>query len=433
VSLSSAALGEKLEALLKPASSQGYRLQTFPALGHFDGRGASRPWLQELPDPLTQAVWGSWVELNPVDARKLGVRTGDRVRVRSRHGEIQAPAYVYPGIRAGEAAMPLGQGHTASGRTATGVGVNVMALLDRQPDAQTGGQRWSGEAVEIALVERGRALAMVSGNDFQHGRRIARSRVVPGPEGERHEEHAVSIYKPHAHPEHRWGMVIDLDACNGCSACVVACYAENNIRVAGADEARRGRIMSWIRVERFFGDADRVGEPLQVDSIPMLCQQCDHAPCEAVCPVFAAYHSAEGLNGQIYNRCVGTRYCANNCPYKVRRFNWYEGHWPAPLNWQLNPDVTVRSKGVMEKCAFCIQRIVAAKHRAQRRGRKLADGDVVPACAQSCPARAIVFGDLNDAGSRVSQARNSARAYRVFEELNTRPAITYLERQRRRA
>jgi len=163
----------------------------------------------------------------------------------------------------------------------------------------------------------------------------------------------------------------------------------------------------------------------------MMCQQCDYAPCESVCPVFAAYHTEEGLNGQIYNRCVGTRYCSNNCPYKVRRFNWYPGQFPAPLDWQLNPDVTVRSKGVMEKCTFCVQRIVQGKDRARREGRPVADGEIVPACAQSCPTRAIVFGDLKDPSSRVSRLSKDSRRYRVFEELNTRPAVTYLERTRR--
>jgi molybdopterin-containing oxidoreductase family iron-sulfur binding subunit len=226
-------------------------------------------------------------------------------------------------------------------------------------------------------------------------------------------------------------MVIDLNACNGCSACVTACYAENNLPVAGKTEVGRGREMSWIRVERFFGPGKAGSSPFQVDLTLMLCQQCDNAPCEPVCPVYAAYHTEEGLNGQVYNRCVGTRYCANNCPYKVRRFNWYPGQFPAPLDWQLNPDVTVRSKGVMEKCTFCVQRIVQGKDRARREGRSLADGEIVPACAQSCPTRAIVFGDLKDPASRVSRLSQDQRRYRVFEELNTRPAVTYLERIRK--
>jgi molybdopterin-containing oxidoreductase family iron-sulfur binding subunit len=241
----------------------------------------------------------------------------------------------------------------------------------------------------------------------------------------------MSIYPPHEHQLHRWGMVVDLNACNGCSACVTACYAENNIPVAGKAEVGRGREMSWIRVERFFGPGKAGSSPFQVDLTLMLCQQCDNAPCESVCPVYAAYHTEEGLNGQVYNRCVGTRYCANNCPYKVRRFNWYPGQFPAPLDWQLNPDVTVRSKGVMEKCTFCVQRIVQGKDRARREGRPLADGEIVPACAQSCPTRAIVFGDLKDPKSRVSRLAQDQRRYRVFEELNTRPAVTYLERTRR--
>ena len=211
----------------------------------------------------------------------------------------------------------------------------------------------------------------------------------------------LSLYGEHEHGKHRWAMVVDLDACTGCSACVTACYAENNLPVVGKAEVARGRDMSWIRIERFFGPGRKVSEPFGIDWTLMLCQQCDHAPCEPVCPVFAAYHTEEGLNGQVYNRCVGTRYCANNCPYKTRRFNWYEAKWEAPLDWQLNPDVTARSKGVMEKCTFCVQRITAAKDAARREGRALKDGDAVPACAQSCPAQAIVFGDLNDPHSRV--------------------------------
>jgi molybdopterin-containing oxidoreductase family iron-sulfur binding subunit len=289
--------------------------------------------------------------------------------------------------------------------------------------------------VHISAAGPARGLAVVAGHDLQEHRKIARSRQSDDPDPHDLEKieprRELSIYPPHEHKGHRWGMVVDLNACNGCSACVTACYAENNIPVAGKDEVRRGRHMSWIRVERFFGAGKSVPEPPQVDLVLMLCQQCDHAPCEPVCPVFAAYHTEEGLNGQIYNRCVGTRYCANNCPYKVRRFNWYPGQWPPPLDWQLNPDVTVRSKGVMEKCTFCVQRIVAGKDRARREERAVADGEIVPACAQSCPTQAIVFGDLNDRRSRVSRLWGNPRRYRILEELNTRPSIAYLERIRR--
>jgi molybdopterin-containing oxidoreductase family iron-sulfur binding subunit len=322
------------------------------------------------------------------------------------------------------------------------VGANVMALLDPIADPATGGTRWSGVSVRITPLRQAHGLVVIAGHDLQEHRAIARSRTVssgrsPGrpPAGE--EAHAaghkeLSLYKAHEHETHRWGMVIDLDACNGCSACVTTCFAENNIPVVGKAEVSRGREMSWIRVERFFGTGSEVEQPLQIDLTMILCQQCDHAPCEPVCPVFASYHTAEGLNGQIYNRCVGTRYCSNNCPYKVRRFNWYPAEWPAPLGWQLNPDVTVRSNGVMEKCTFCVQRITEGKDRARRERHELADGDITPACAQSCPTRAIAFGDLNDKSSRVSLLSAGGRHYRVFEDLNTRPAVTYLERERRK-
>jgi len=223
---------------------------------------------------------------------------------------------------------------------------------------------------------------------------------------------------------HRWTMAIDLDRCTGCQACVVACHAENNVPVVGEDEVRMGRAMHWLHVERYW-----VGEypNVQARFIPMMCQQCENAPCEPVCPVFATYHSqVEDLNIQVYNRCIGTRYCANNCPYIARTFNWFNPEFPEPLNEQLNPDVTVRKRGIMEKCTFCIQRIHEAEHVAEIEGRSVQDGDVQPACAQSCPTNAIVFGDLNDPNSRVSQLAGSRRSKRLLEELGTEPSVIYL-------
>ena len=238
------------------------------------------------------------------------------------------------------------------------------------------------------------------------------------------------------HP--RWGMAIDLSRCTGCSACVTACYAENNIPTVGKAQVQRGREMSWMRIERYFEGGGDSGEPFGTSVVPMLCQHCTNAPCEPVGPVFAAYHTPDGLNAQVYNRCVGTRYCSNNCPYKVRYFNWFDHQnpvdpafaWPEPLNWLLSPDVTVRSKGVMEKCTFCVQRIRGAQHEARMAGAPLKDGDITTACQQSCPAEAIVFGDLHDPASRVSQLSTDPRGYHVLGSLNTRPAITYLARVR---
>jgi molybdopterin-containing oxidoreductase family iron-sulfur binding subunit len=225
-------------------------------------------------------------------------------------------------------------------------------------------------------------------------------------------------------------MTIDLSRCTGCSACVTACYAENNIPTVGEDQVYRGREMTWLRIERFWEGDDEAPE---ARFVPMLCQHCDNAPCEPVCPVYAAYHTVDGLNGQVYNRCVGTRYCANNCPYKVRYFNWYAYNrkaFPAPLDLQLNPDVTVRGRGVMEKCTFCVHRIRGAQHQARLSGRPLQDGDVVTACQQACPSGAITFGDVKDPSARVVAAARSPRGYHVFEDLNTRPAVTYLAKVR---
>jgi molybdopterin-containing oxidoreductase family iron-sulfur binding subunit len=224
---------------------------------------------------------------------------------------------------------------------------------------------------------------------------------------------------------HRWGMVVDLDRCTGCEACVTACHAENNIPTVGADQASRGRAMHWMRVERYWeGDFPDV----KVKFRPVLCQHCDAAPCESVCPTYASHHTEEGLNAQVYNRCIGTRYCANACPYNVRFFNFFNPVWEKPLNLQLNPDVSIREVGIMEKCTFCVQRIKAAKGEAKAEGRPLADGSVQPACAQACPTSAIVFGDLNDPESRVARLARSPRGSKLLDDVGAEPKITYLSR-----
>jgi len=221
-----------------------------------------------------------------------------------------------------------------------------------------------------------------------------------------------------------WGMVIDLDRCTGCGACVTACQAENNIPIIKQDGIAKGRNLHWLRIERYW---DGEFPHVRARFLPMLCQQCDDAPCEPVCPVYASYHNPEGLNGQVYNRCVGTRYCANNCPYAVRVFNFFNPDWPKPLEQQLSPDVTVRSRGVMEKCSFCIQRIRRAKEVVRLENRELADGEIVPACAQTCPPQAIAFGNLNDPDSHVSRLARSPRRFRLFEDLGTEPSVIYLK------
>ncbi len=287
----------------------------------------------------------------------------------------------------------------------------------------------TGELVRIIQaieMERGErvpsqgALPVVSGSVEE-----ARLRgILPPLPGGHHHKGQETLYPEHEHTDYRWGMAIDLDKCTGCSACVAACYVENNIPIVGPDEHIRGREMSWLRIQPYLdGDNGLV-------FVPMMCQQCDHAPCEPVCPVYATYHNPEGLNAQIYNRCVGTRYCSNNCPYKARRFNWYDHPKPEPLDQMVNPEVSQRPKGVMEKCTFCIQRIRAGKDTAKDQGRKVRDGEIVTACAQTCPTGAIIFGNLEDPNSEVFRLAHSPRAYRVLEEIGTRPAVYYLKKEK---
>jgi molybdopterin-containing oxidoreductase family iron-sulfur binding subunit len=407
-------------------------LMAYPSLHFHDGRGANRPWLQEIPDPLLKVAWGSWAEMTPETAAAIGAEDGQLVTLESDYGTVDATVLLNPHLHPGVVAVPIGQGHTDFGRYATGRGINPLVLLDPAPEAVSGGPRWAGTGVDATPRELHRPVARLQQTFDQQGRELAQAVSRAALEaGDVHpEEEHFSLYPEHEHPTHRWGMAIDLNACNGCNACVAACYAENNVPVLGADKMVRGRTMSWLRIERFVEAEPAPDGGGRVDSrfLPMLCQHCDHAPCESVCPVYATYHSEEGLNAQIYNRCVGTRYCSNNCPYKVRRFNWWEPEFPEPMNLQLNPDVTVRSAGVMEKCTFCVQRIQEGKDTARDEDRPVQDGDVTPACAQTCPAQAIVFGDLNDPQSRVSQLSAADRGYHALGILNTRPAVTYLKK-----
>ncbi len=318
----------------------------YPSMSFFDGRGADKPWLQELPDPMTRLVWGSWIEIHPDDAARLGVRDGDGVVLETARGKIEGGAFITHGIGKGSVAIPMGQGHAAFGRYASGVGSNPVRLLE--PSASTaGGMQWAGTKVQVRKGSGTRHFASVQEARSEHHREIARE--ISQKDLSEHmaieEPQAPTIYPHMEYAKHHWGMVIDLDRCTGCGACVTACYAENNIPVVGKDEVINGREMSWLRIDRYYQERDGADTPGRARFIPMLCQHCGMAPCETVCPVYAAYHTEEGLNGQVYNRCIGTRYCANNCPYKVRRFNWFAHDWPAPLNWQLNPDVTVRSTG----------------------------------------------------------------------------------------
>ena len=394
----------------RPAAAGALDLVVFPTTLRGDGHGSDLPWLRDVPDALSSVSWSAWAELSPATAGRLGVRTGDLLAIRTEAGSADVPAYVFPGIRDDAVALP--------------VGAEALAVLPAPVGAALA---WAGARATVVRAGPRTRLPLLEGSPYQHGREIVPVVTAAAPSPPR-PDLSQKMYREPAHPDHRWAMVIDLDRCTGCQACVVACTAENNVPVMGPDAAREGRYMGWIRVERYLGDEP--GGALDVRLLLMLCQHCTNAPCEPVCPVYATYHTPEGLNAQVYNRCVGTRYCSNNCPYKVRTFNWRDAQFARPLDMQLNPDVTVRSRGVMEKCTFCIQRIRYAENLARREGRAVADGEIQPACAQTCPAQAIAFGDANDPASRVSRLARDGRAFRALEAVNAQPAITYLARVR---
>jgi molybdopterin-containing oxidoreductase family iron-sulfur binding subunit len=378
-----------------------------PSIRKFDGRSDSLPLLSELPDPLTTVTYGNWVSVSPAAAKELGIRDRDRIRLVGDNWKAEFAAKIQPGL-------------------ADKVVMLQKDMLDSIP--------WevddvSGEALtclKLKKIEKAKGkvgIPIMAGSVSQAGRGI-----IPTPiSKEEHEKHKrLNLYPDPDYPRYRWAMGIDLNLCIGCGACTAACYVENNIPLVGPEEHLKGREMSWLRVEPFYSPEG------ELDFLPMLCQQCDYAPCEPVCPVYASLHNPEGLNLQVYNRCVGTRYCANNCPYKVRRFNWFTHRREGLEKRMLNPDLTTRTKGMMEKCTFCIQRIRIARDRAKDEKRLIRDGEVIPACAQSCPTGAIVFGNLLDKNSKISGLTGSDRAYRVFEELGTDPAVYYLHDKNRK-
>jgi anaerobic selenocysteine-containing dehydrogenase/Fe-S-cluster-containing dehydrogenase component len=407
---------------------------SYPTIQFFDGRTANRPFLRELPDPVTAITWEGWVEINPETAGRYGIAKGDLLTIKSEAATGRVAVYPYPGIAPGVLAMPMGYNRNVFSRY-THSDAGQAARSGGKGLDPAGGSIGSPCFVTIEKTGIRTILAHTDGSSFQHGRDIVRSIgwreyllhrtdppdvTLPLPRGFAETR---DFYPPHHHETYRWCMVVDLDRCVGCGACVVACYAENNVPVVGRKEILKGRTMAWLRIERYFEPE----EPF-VRFLPMMCQHCDEAPCEAVCPVFAPHHNKEGINNQVYPRCIGTRFCSQNCPYKVRRFNWHTWKPHAPLEWQLNPDVTVRTKGVMEKCSFCIQRIVAAKISARSEGRALRDGEFTTACAQTCPTDALVFGNLKDPESRVAKLVALARAYQVLGDLNTKPGVIYLKK-----
>jgi molybdopterin-containing oxidoreductase family iron-sulfur binding subunit len=445
-----------------PGPSPGeYGVVLYTKVGMPNAGHAYNPWLQELPDPISKVAWDNYACLSPAAAGRLAVADGDVVRLETTGSPriaVELPVLIQRGQHDDAVAIALGYGSQLSARFANigprwlqagpVVGVNGLVGTNAAPlvsfDAEslhynrgivrvtkTGGRHELALAQMYPSLEAPPQLTppVKERQPVVRETTLAALAEIAGmPDkqvtstGHKGEE---DIW-PADHPQtgHRWGMAIDLNACTGCSACVIACQVENNIPVVGKDEVLRHREMHWIRIDRYY--TQREGH-VEVAHQPMLCQHCGNAPCEVVCPVLATVHSAEGLNEQVYNRCVGTRYCSNNCPYKVRRFNWFDyAHDDKLQNLVLNPGVTVRTRGVMEKCTFCVQRIEQARVAAREAGRQLTDGDIQTACQQSCPTQAIVFGDLNDPTSRAAKLQRSQRAYRALEELNVRPAISYL-------
>ena len=453
-------------------AAPGLELQLYPHPALGDGRPGNNGWLHEFPDPITRISWGGALSVAPRRFDEMGLANGDLVEVDAGHAKLVAPAYRHAGMHHDQVALPLGLGRTACGAIGADVGPNAFALRI----LADGRLLSAGLPVTIRKVAGHEPLAFAQGSDVidRDRRPLVPTTTLTAYEtnpksGTEQQKGGPSAWPEHEYPNARWAMAIDLSKCTGCGKCVIACQAENNIPVVGWRGMLNGREMSWIRIDRYYDapkkdgrwDADVWDGPLEVVEEPqtlfepMLCQHCENAPCESVCPFIATMHSADGLNQQIYNRCTGTRYCANNCPFKVRRFNFFEYskaqesafmRWlvpriernaelntRSPMQMKNNPEVTVRSRGVMEKCSFCIQRIRGATAQATVEGKKkdhYPDGAVVPACMEACPTGAITFGDVNAPGSRVAALAAHPRAMRLLDALGVKPSISYLTKVR---
>ncbi len=421
-----------------------------------DGRYANNAYLQELPDPVSKVTWDNYAAINPIFAEQLGLGENSKVKIEANGYAIELPVLLQPGQTMGTVSVALGYGRTNVGKAGNNVGQNAYPFLT----LVNGTLQFASKATVSKLSET-YELAQTQTHNTIEGRNIIRETTFakylkdPNSESGRFADShkTYDLWNKFDQPGHKWVMAIDLNACTGCGSCIVACNVENNIPVVGRDEVRRRREMHWLRIDRYYTIIEdgkdytkekeikhlKDFEDVTVVNQPMLCQHCDHAPCETVCPVLATVHSSEGLNHMAYNRCFGTRYCANNCPYKVRRFNWFnywnDSRFDNYLNNEfthllLNPDVTSRSRGVMEKCSMCIQRIQAGKLKAKMEDRKLKDGDVQMACQAACSANAIIFGDANDPESEVSKAIRNERVYYVLEEINVQPNIGYMTKVR---
>jgi MoCo/4Fe-4S cofactor protein with predicted Tat translocation signal len=443
-------------ARVDAASTRGLEIVFLSSPSLHDGRFANDGWLQELPDPLTKLTWDNPALVSPKTAETLGFATEDVIRVDYAGRSLELPLFILPGMADGVVALTVGYGRSHAGRIGSGVGFDAFRVRNSKAPGFDSG-------VRLTKLARTYALSATQNHGSMEGRPIVREssltelrsdlasrpspaesahaaespragkdEAVPGALGVFEEEpHHFSLWKEHAYDKgHQWGMTIDLNSCIGCNACMTACQSENNVPVVGKAQVAKGREMHWIRVDRYFS-----GEPAGSPEIvfqPVPCMHCEDAPCEQVCPVAATVHDGQGLNVMVYNRCIGTRYCSNNCPYKVRRFNFfnYTKDTPDILKLAMNPDVTVRARGVMEKCTYCTQRINKVKIDAKLAGREIRDGDVKTACQQACPASAIEFGDLSDQSSRVVKAKADPRNYALLEELNTKPRTTYLAKVR---
>ena len=424
-----AALSEAVKKAHPKSDSLEVQLTISPTL--FDGRFANVGSLQELPDPITKVTWDNVAALSPKTALKYGLKQENKIELWVNDPSVGSstmtlPILLQPGLSDDVITTHIGYGRTQAGDVGTHIGINVFSL----------GHSWQYKEVQLKKISGRHKIATTQTHHSMEGRPIVLESTLeefkkhPDFPKHNHTPELLSLYKDHAYTGYKWGMAIDLNSCVGCSGCVVACNVENNIPTIGKPQVLKSREMQWLRLDRYYETSSE--NEVKTLFQPMLCQHCDNAPCESVCPVSATVHSEEGLNQMTYNRCVGTRYCSNNCPYKVRRFNYFNFNatMESPQELGKNPDVTIRMRGVMEKCTFCVQRISEGKNAAKMRGEKVSDGGIQTACQQACPSQAIVFGDLNDPTSEVSKLSRLSHGYRVLEELNVRPAITYLAKIR---